>query len=51
MLDLSERLSSSEGKAIKDKAFVELTKDFYMIVSFKSDRSKFGVCLLQQGLN
>ena len=54
MLDLSERLDGkSSGKTIKDngKAFVELTKENYMIISFKQDRGQFGVCLLQNGVN
>ena len=54
MLDLSERLDGKPlGKQIKDneKAFVELTKEHYMIVSFKQDRGQFAVCLLQQGIN
>ena len=53
MLDLSERLADCKatGKTLKDKAVVELAKDGYMIVSFKADRTKFAVCLLQTSIN
>lgn len=55
MLDLSERLAevAPSSKAIKDaaKVCVELTKENYMIVCFKQDRSKFAVCLLQDSVN
>lgn len=56
IIDLSERLlelkqekSNSKtfgNKSQETKAFVELTKDSYMIVSMKGDRNTFGVCLL-----
>ena len=49
IIDLSERLlelKQEKSKSQETKAFVELTKDSYMIVSMKGDRNTFGVCLL-----
>jgi len=56
IVDLSERLvkegaknetsSSKAGKELQ-KAVVELSKDNYLVVSLKSQRSRVGVCLLQ----
>ena len=48
IVDLSERLVDIKQtlKQQETKAFVELTKDSYMIVSMKGDRSKFGMCVL-----
>ena len=54
IVDLSERLTSSsektEDKKSKkeyQKAIVELNKEEYLVISFKNNRSKIGVCLLQ----
>lgn len=49
IIDLSERLTNQKISKTSDqvsKAFVELTKDSYMVVSLKNNRSQFGVCLL-----
>ena len=54
IVDLSERLTTpsdkvEDKKSKKDyqKAIVELNKEEYLVISFKSNRSKIGVCLLQ----
>ncbi len=49
IIDLSERLvgfQTEKSKQLDPKAVVELTKDNYMIVSLKGNRSQFGICLL-----
>ena len=51
-MDLSERLadvSLPKEKVDKNdvqKAFVELSKDNYLVVSLKQDRSKIAACIL-----
>jgi len=55
IIDLSERLVDQKQQLTKhsesSKAFVELIKDSYMVVSMKGNRTQFGFCLLQKGIN
>jgi ribosomal protein S1 len=52
ILDLSERLAqTSKSKKTQfngtnQKAFVELSKDNYLVVTLKADRSKIAACIL-----
>jgi translation initiation factor 2 alpha subunit (eIF-2alpha) len=51
IVDLSERLSTSKqseesSKKSAQKAFVEVVKDQYLVVTLKSNRSKVVACIL-----